>query len=117
MTLNSPLSICEGGSNDGEECSDPAFHEGCVPGGLCIAQENFLVQENPIGELIKQIVAQVNSTTRITCGAVDPNDGTAECETVNLGTDPNGFPIFPIGVLCSRPRPDLDLDQAEWVLI
>ncbi len=110
VTVNTPFSICEGGSNDGEECSDPAFHKGCVPGGLCIAKENFLIQENPIGGLIKQIVALTDSTTEITCGAVDPIDGTAECATVNLGTDPNGFPINPIGVLCSRPRPDLNCE-------
>ncbi len=98
--------ICEGGANNGQECTDVAFHSDC-PDGLCIAVASSLIIANPLfGEDGVEIVARTVSTNEITCGEVDPEDGTASCTIESLGVE--GSPIFPIGHLCFLPRPDLN---------
>jgi len=104
-----PDAVCEGGDRNGQVCTSalPPFPPipGLLlcPGGTCVPLASHLTIENRGGI---NIPALTDSTNIITCGNINPVNGTAECTTETLGIA--GQDISVIGFLCFRPRPDLN---------
>ena len=113
-----PFAICVGGDNPGVECltilpvspDDPNINI-CRPpfgptAGVCTPQASHLITSNVNNAI--EIPSLTDSATEITCGPIDPNNGTATCTNVSL--EIAGANIFPIGFLCFRPRNDLNCE-------
>ena len=114
LATQDPFALCEGGDNEGAECTSalPVFPDDpnvnvCTGGGTCVPKASFLITSNQDNAI--EIPTLFDAITEVTCGPVDPNDGTAVCTTEFLEIAGQSIPL---GFVCVRPRPDLNCEPS-----